>query len=89
MRRPHILLRLASEASFTIQRSLTPLFALLSYFNCAVDLQVCTPCNWMQTEDVFINTDITSDAANMLFPKGFMEIKPWFRLTPQPDTEEK
>ena len=49
--------------------------------------QVSTPCNWMQTEDVFINTDITPDAAQSMFTKGFMEIKSYFRVTPQPDTE--
>ena len=42
----------------------------------------------MQTEDVFISQEIASEAAQGMFPKGFMQIKPWFRITPQPDVEE-
>jgi hypothetical protein len=41
----------------------------------------------MQTEDVFIIPQVPVDAAQSMFPKGFMEIRPWFRLTPQPDVE--
>lgn len=49
--------------------------------------QVATPSNWMQGEDVFIVPSLSSNAASTVFPKGFVEIRPWFRLTPQPDTE--
>lgn len=56
---------------------------------CGGPCQVGTPCNWMQTEDVFVSPEVSTEAAAAMFPKGFMEIKPWFRLTPQPDVEEK
>jgi len=49
--------------------------------------QVATPSNWRQGEDVLIPSNISSAAANSIFPKGFLEIKDWFRLTPQPDID--
>jgi len=49
--------------------------------------QVSTPANWRQGEDVFIPVKITSTTANSMYPKGFLEIRNWFRLTPQPDLD--
>jgi len=46
---------------------------------------VCTPANWELGEDVFIATKIHTDDADDIFEKGFHEILPWFRITPQPD----
>ena len=47
--------------------------------------KVSTPANWRQGEDVFVRNDVSSSAAESMFPKGFAAIKDWFRLTPQPD----
>ena len=41
--------------------------------------------NWMQGEDVFIANKVSPADAKTTFPKGFVEIRPWFRLTPAPD----
>ena len=40
--------------------------------------------NWASGEDVFINNDVEPIRAKSLFPRGFVEIKPWFRLAPSP-----
>lgn len=48
---------------------------------------VATPANWQQGEEVFVGNDISGTAAASMFPKGFVAIKEWFRLTPQPDTK--
>lgn len=47
--------------------------------------QVNTPANWEVGEDVFIATKVHTDDADDIFEKGFHEILPWFRITPQPD----
>lgn len=45
---------------------------------------VATPADWKQGEDVVISPSISSEEAKQLFPKGFKEVKPYLRLTPQP-----
>jgi len=49
--------------------------------------KVATPVNWMQGEDVFVKNDVSANQAIAMFPKGFVEIKEWFRITPQPDVK--
>lgn len=48
--------------------------------------KVATPVNWRDGEDVIIVPSL-SDKAEMakLFPKGYTEIKPYLRVTPQPN----
>ncbi|MFN0134461.1 MAG: peroxiredoxin [Phycisphaerales bacterium] len=47
--------------------------------------KVATPVNWKQGEDCIILPSIPSDEARKLFPKGFKELKPYLRVTPQPN----
>lgn len=47
--------------------------------------KVATPANWNQGEDVVISTSVSNKDAETMFPKGFKEVKPYLRLTPQPD----
>jgi len=50
--------------------------------------KVGTPANWSQGEDVLILPEISTVQAETMFPRGFLEIKAWFRLTPPPDMAE-
>lgn len=47
--------------------------------------QVATPADWQQGEDVVISTSVSNEEAKKKFPKGFKEVKPYLRLTPQPN----
>ncbi|MCB9844906.1 MAG: peroxiredoxin [Phycisphaeraceae bacterium] len=47
--------------------------------------RVATPANWKQGEDCIIVPAVSSDDARKLFPKGFREVKPYLRITPQPN----
>jgi len=49
--------------------------------------KVATPVNWKQGDDCVILPTISSQDARQLFPKGFTEIKPYLRMTPQPNLE--
>jgi len=51
-------------------------------------LQVGTPANWQNGEDVLILNKVAPKAADKEFEKGYHEILPWFRLTPTPDLPE-
>lgn len=47
--------------------------------------KVATPANWRSGEDVVISPSVSNDQARELFPKGFKEVRPYLRMTPQPD----
>lgn len=47
--------------------------------------KVATPANWKSGEDVVISPSVNNEEASKLFPKGFKEVKPYLRMTPQPD----
>ncbi len=46
---------------------------------------VATPVNWKDGEDVVVAPSIPTDEAKQKFPKGVTEIKPYLRMTPQPN----
>ncbi|MCG8320698.1 MAG: peroxiredoxin [Cytophagales bacterium] len=46
---------------------------------------VATPADWKNGGDCVILPSITSEEAATKFPKGFKEVKPYLRLTPQPN----
>jgi alkyl hydroperoxide reductase subunit AhpC len=46
---------------------------------------VSTPVNWKQGDDVIIAPAISDDDAKEKFPKGWKALKPYLRLTPQPE----
>lgn len=47
--------------------------------------KVATPVDWQRGEDCIVIPSLSNNEANKLFPKGFQEIKPYLRTTPQPD----
>ena len=47
--------------------------------------QVATPANWEEGEDVVVAPSISTEEAKQKFSKGVTEIKPYLRMTPQPD----
>ena len=48
--------------------------------------KVATPANWQQGEDVVIVPSLQDeDEIKQRFPKGYTTIKPYLRLTPQPE----
>ena len=47
--------------------------------------RVATPSDWKQGEDVIIVPAVSDEDAKAKFPKGWKAIKPYLRVTPQPD----
>src|SRR5690606_9061631 len=47
--------------------------------------KVATPADWKHGEDVVISPSISNEDANDMFPKGYKEVKPYLRMTPQPN----
>jgi alkyl hydroperoxide reductase subunit AhpC len=46
---------------------------------------VATPADWKDGEDVVVLPAIKTEDIPAKFPKGFTEVKPYLRLTPQPN----
>jgi len=47
--------------------------------------EVATPVNWQHGEDVIIVPTLPNEEADKLFPKGYKQLKPYLRVTPQPN----
>ncbi len=47
--------------------------------------KVATPANWQAGEDCVIVPAVSNEEADKLFPKGYKEVKPYLRMTPQPN----
>lgn len=48
---------------------------------------VATPADWQQGEDVVISPSIPDEEAKDKFPRGFRTVRPYLRVTPQPDVD--
>ncbi|NJL84707.1 MAG: peroxiredoxin [Leptolyngbyaceae cyanobacterium SM1_1_3] len=46
---------------------------------------VATPVNWQEGDDVVVSPAIPTEEAKKKFAKGVTEIKPYLRMTPQPN----
>lgn len=47
--------------------------------------KVATPANWKHGEDVVISPSVSNEEADKMFPKGYKEIRPYLRMTKQPE----
>jgi len=47
--------------------------------------KVATPANWKNGDDCIVLTSVSNEDAKKIFPKGFREVKPYLRYTPQPN----
>jgi alkyl hydroperoxide reductase subunit AhpC len=49
------------------------------------EYKVATPANWKDGDDVVISPSIPDHDIPAKFPKGYQQIKPYLRMTPQPN----
>jgi alkyl hydroperoxide reductase subunit AhpC len=49
------------------------------------NFKVATPANWKHGDDVVIVPAVTDEEAKQRFPKGWRALRPYLRLTPQPN----
>ncbi|MHB1504967.1 MAG: peroxiredoxin [Acidimicrobiales bacterium] len=66
-------------------RSVPEILRVLDSLQLTAGYQVSTPVNWNDGDDVIISPAIPDDEAREQFPKGFKTLKPYLRMTPQPD----
>lgn len=66
-------------------RNFDELLRVIDSLQLTANYKVATPANWKDGEDVVIAPAITDEQIPAMFPKGYTKIKPYLRLTPQPN----
>jgi alkyl hydroperoxide reductase subunit AhpC len=66
-------------------RSIDEILRVLDSLQLTADYQVATPVDWKDGDDVVISGAVSDEEAKERFPKGFKALKPYLRMTPQPN----
>ena len=66
-------------------RNISEILRVLDSLQLTAEYKVATPVNWTDGDDVIIVPAISDDEAKERFPKGFTPVKPYLRVTPQPN----
>lgn len=66
-------------------RNFTEILRVIDSLQLTANFSVATPADWVDGQDVIITPNINNEQAKEKFPKGFTEIKPYLRKTPQPN----
>ena len=66
-------------------RNIDEILRVIDSLQLSAKYSVATPVNWKDGEDVIIVPAVSDDDAKEKFPKGFTIIKPYLRVTPQPN----
>jgi alkyl hydroperoxide reductase subunit AhpC len=66
-------------------RNFDEILRVLDSLQLTAQHSVATPVNWKDGEDVIIVPSISDAQAREKFPKGFRAVKPYLRITPQPN----
>jgi alkyl hydroperoxide reductase subunit AhpC len=66
-------------------RNFDELLRVIDSLQLTANYSVATPANWKDGQDVVISPAIKTEDIPAKFPKGFTLIKPYLRITPQPN----
>ncbi|TZF84775.1 peroxiredoxin [Pedobacter sp. BS3] len=66
-------------------RNFTEILRVLDSLQLTAEYSVGTPVDWEDGQDVVISTAIRNTDIPSKFPKGYREVKPYLRYTPQPN----
>jgi alkyl hydroperoxide reductase subunit AhpC len=66
-------------------RNFTEILRVIDSLQLTAYYSVATPADWKDGEDVVVVPAIKTEDIPAKFPKGFREVKPYLRLTPQPN----
>jgi alkyl hydroperoxide reductase subunit AhpC len=66
-------------------RNFVELLRVIDSLQLTAQYSVATPADWKHGENVVIAPSIKDEEIPQRFPKGYQRIKPYLRITPQPD----
>jgi len=66
-------------------RNFQEILRVIDSLQLTANYSVATPADWKEGEDVVVVPAIKTEDIPAKFPKGFKEVKPYLRMTPQPN----
>jgi len=66
-------------------RNFQEILRVIDSLQLSAGYSVSTPADWKNGEDVIIMPSVSDEDAKQKFPKGFKALRPYLRLTPQPN----
>lgn len=66
-------------------RNFDEILRVIDSLQLTANYSVATPANWKDGEDVVIGTSVKDEDIAAKFPKGYNRVKPYLRITPQPN----
>jgi alkyl hydroperoxide reductase subunit AhpC len=66
-------------------RNFQEILRVIDSLQLTANFKVATPVDWKHGEDVIIVPTVSNEEADRLFTKGYTQIKPYLRTTPQPN----
>ena len=66
-------------------RNFDEILRVIDSLQLTANYKVATPVDWKHGDDVVILGTVSNADAEQMFPKGFKAIKPYMRMTPQPN----
>ncbi len=66
-------------------RNFDEILRVIDSLQLTANYSVATPVNWKDGEDVIIAPAVSDEDAKAKFPKGWKALKPYLRVTPQPN----
>ena len=66
-------------------RNFDEILRVIDSLQLTANYKVATPVNWQNGQDCIIVPAVSDEEAKKAFPKGFKTLKPYLRITPQPN----
>jgi alkyl hydroperoxide reductase subunit AhpC len=82
---PNKKLRLSITYPPSTGRNFDEILRVIDSLQLTDNYSVATPANWVDGGDCVVVPTISTEDAKVKFPKGVTEIKPYLRMTPQPN----
>ncbi|NJR19279.1 MAG: peroxiredoxin [Calothrix sp. CSU_2_0] len=82
---PNKKLRLTLTYPPSTGRNFDEILRVIDSLQLTDNYSVATPANWVDGGDCVVVPTISTEEAKVKFPKGITELKPYLRMTPQPD----
>lgn len=70
-------------------RNFDEILRVIDSLQLTADYSVATPVNWKDGDDVIIVPSMSDEEAKAKFPAGWKTLKPYLRVTPQPNKAQK
>ncbi len=82
---PDKLVKLIITYPASTGRNFDEVLRVIDSLQLTAQYQVATPVDWTDGEDVIIVPAVSDEDAKAKFPKGWKAVKPYLRITPQPN----